>query len=154
MMIRKVLFGDAEDLLSWRNSMGARRMSRDTSKISLEDHLRWLEKRLADDGTFMFVGEQEGVGKVGVCRIQVSEESGDYEISLSISDDLRGRGSGPRLARRAIEAFWLEMELPIVAWVKESNIRSTTLFLKLGFLSTELRDGEFAQFRLAFGGLV
>ena len=154
MRIRKVLLGDAEDLLSWRNSMEARKMSRETSKTSLEDHLRWLEKRLADEGTFMFVGEQEGVGKVGVCRIQFSEESGDYEISLSISDDLRGRGIGSRFARRAIEEFWLEVELPIVAWVKDSNSRSTKLFLRLGFLSTGLRDGEFAQFRLAFGGLV
>jgi len=145
---------DSSDLLAWRNEFQARKMFRNRSEVSPEEHIRWLSEKLQDKESFIFIGEEVGLGKVGVCRIQRSLTSMDYEISVVIAENLRGRGVGPQLTRLVISTFWLEIRSPIIAWVHNSNLVSASLFTNLGFMASGVRQGDFAQFRLEFEGLI
>lgn len=144
---------DSSDLLAWRNEVGARRMYRNRSEVSPEEHMHWLSEKLQDKETFIFIGEEVGIGKVGVCRIQRSSTLMDFEISVAIAENFRGRGIGPQLARLAISTFWLEISCPIVAWVNKSNLSSASLFSNLGFMASGAIQGDFVELKLEVGGL-
>jgi L-amino acid N-acyltransferase YncA len=116
--------------------------------------MRWLSEKLEDQETFIFIGEEVGIGKVGVCRIEKSSSSMNYEISVTIPQDLRGRGIGSEFTRLVISAFWLEISCPIVAWVNKSNLASVSLFTNLGFIASGLSQGDFLQFKLDVGCLI
>jgi L-amino acid N-acyltransferase YncA len=145
---------DSADLLAWRNEFRARKMFKNQSRVSPRDHMRWLSEKLEDQETFIFIGEEVGIGKVGVCRIEKSSSSMNYEISVTIPQDLRGRGIGSEFTRLVISAFWLEISCPIVAWVNKSNLASVSLFTNLGFIASGLSQGDFLQFKLDVGCLI
>jgi L-amino acid N-acyltransferase YncA len=145
---------DSSDLLAWRNEIRARKMYLNRSEVSPAEHLRWLSEKLQDKETFIFIGEEVGIGKVGVCRIQKSSKSMDYEISIAVPQHLRGRGIGPELTRLVISVFWLEIKCPIVAWVNKSNLQSASLFTNLGFMASGESNGDFVHFKLEVGGLI
>jgi L-amino acid N-acyltransferase YncA len=115
--------------------------------------MHWLSEKLQDKETFIFIGEEVGIGKVGVCRIQRSSTLMDFEISVAIAENFRGRGIGPQLARLAISTFWLEISCPIVAWVNKSNLSSASLFSNLGFMASGAIQGDFVELKLEVGGL-
>lgn len=124
------------------------------SKVSAEEHIRWLSEKLEDPEVFIFIGEEVDIGKVGVCRIQRSSRYMDYEISITIPKNHRGRGIGSELTRLAISTFWLEIRCPIAAWVNKSNIASTSLFTNLGFISSGRSQGNFLLYKLEVGDLI
>ena len=154
MQIRRARIDDLSDLFSWRNESHARKMFRNQAEVSLEEHSRWLLEKLQDKESFIFIGEEMGLGKVGVCRIQKSLTSMDYEISVVIAKELRGRGMGHKLIRLGISTFWLEIKSPIIAWVHRTNFVSAALFTNLGFSAIGVKQGDFAAYRLEFEGLI
>ena len=154
MQIRRARIDDSPDLLAWRNEFRARNMFRNRSKVSAEEHIRWLSEKLEDPEVFIFIGEEDEIGKVGVCRIERSSRYMDYEISVTIPKNLRGRGIGSELTRLAISTFWLDTRCPILAWVNRSNIASASLFTNLGFISSGMSQGNFLLYKLEVGGLI
>ena len=145
---------DSADLLAWRNEFRARKMFRNRTRVSARDHMRWLSEKLEDQKTYIFIGEELGIGKVGVCRIERSSNLTEYEISVTIAQNLRGRGIGSEFTRLVISTFWLEISCPIVAWVNKSNFASASLFTNLGFVASGVSQGDFLQFKLDVGCLI
>src|SRR5690606_6997829 len=98
----------------------AREMFRDSGIVRKPDHMRWLERALADRNRFLFMADVEE-RSAGIARF---DNRGDdvFEVSINIKPDMRGKKIGTALLRRSMRAL-AEMRRvkKFVAEIKESN---------------------------------
>ena len=123
-------------LWNWRNDPITRKMSRNTQKISWKEHSLWLEKKLTDQSSKIFIGMNND-NPIGVLRFDRCEiNKTTYEISINISPLNRGKGIGKKLLIKGIEQFLKEViDCKIIkAEVKNFNIPSNNLFRSCGFI--------------------
>ena len=75
----------SEMLWEWRNDHTTRQMSKNTEKVSWEQHSCWYEKVLLNNYRKLYIGEEVGI-PVGVVRFDkcVNEEY-VYEVSINLS---------------------------------------------------------------------
>lgn len=142
---RRATLEDAQLLLSWRNDAAARSMSRSTSEVTWDEHRAWLARAVQDPERLLLVAEDAG-RPVGTVRWDRRSHT-DWEVSISVSPSLRGRGYGPSLLAAA-EAFLLEDHLParLIATIHEDNKASERLFARAGYQPFQPVDGDgFAQ---------
>ncbi len=134
--LRPADMDDAEDVLKWRNDAVTRANSFNREKISLMSHLKWFEKKLGQEGCYMFI-LMDGQRKVGHIRVDVTEDFG--EISYMIAPDARGRGYGTK----AIGL--VEKEMPgdvksLMGLTLKTNAASGRCFEKNGYTSSDAGD--------------
>lgn len=132
--LQKAQSSDKELLYSWANETEARRQSFSTSKISLEEHSRWLEQKLIDPNCYMYVGKAINGMPIGVVRFQLNRETKEALIAISIDSGIRGCGYSKILLKKAIKKLLMhEHELTFIAEVLETNNPSKNLFSSLKF---------------------
>jgi spore coat polysaccharide biosynthesis protein SpsF len=134
--LRKADMDDAGDVLSWRNDELTRENSFNHDRISLLSHMKWFEKKLSQEGTYMFI-LMDGQDKVGHIRVDVTEDIG--EISYMIAPAFRGRGYGSR----AIAL--VEKEMPkevhsLMGLTLKTNRASGRCFEKNGYTPSDAGD--------------
>lgn len=134
--LRRATLADAGLLLDWRNDPLARAMSFDSSAVSWHDHVRWLEKQLADDRVHLLIGTADEV-PVGQVRLDLRGEVG--VVSYSVDAALRGAGFGEALVRTAVRSCVAPPQAGFIARVKAENAASRKIFQRLGW--NEMRDG-------------
>jgi RimJ/RimL family protein N-acetyltransferase len=123
---------DADLLLALRNDPAARAASFHTGEIEPGEHLAWLERRLADQGTRIYVAELDGT-PVGQARVDTVGE-GVGEISVALAAAHRGRGLGRALVAAATVRAAAELGLARVeAAVKLTNEASERAFRAAGY---------------------
>jgi RimJ/RimL family protein N-acetyltransferase len=120
---------DAARLLAWRNDASTRRWSFSSDPVPADDHHAWLERKLADPDTAIFVAEDEG-GPVGQLRIDRRDAHG--VVSIAVAPEARGRGVGTRMLEEAARARPLGVAV-LRAEVVPANETSLRMFLKAGF---------------------
>jgi len=107
LVARPATVRDARLLWQWRNDPLTRAGSRSPEEVSWEDHLRWLTSSLARPDRLLLV-VQDGAGPVGTVRWDLdgqaegpAEGEREWEVSITVAPDRRGRSLGRPLLRAA-----------------------------------------------------
>lgn len=145
---RNARLSDALALLEWRNTPSVREFSQNSEPILLEEHVKWLSRRLEKIKTepfYMFEIEGEAVG---MSRLDIEFGSHDeFVISLLVDPAQHSKGIGTKILSTTCEAFFdLNPRFRIVAKVHQNNFVSQKLFANAGF---ELQDfvGDFISLK-------
>lgn len=129
---------DAELLLEWRNDPATKRAHRDTTDVSWELHLAWLEQILADASRDLLVAEENGV-PVGTVRADLS---GDVrELSWNVAPNARNRGIGTRM----VTLFAAQIKGPIRAEIMTGNTASARVAERAG-MTFERQAGDILHY--------
>lgn len=144
---RTATLGDATMLLNWRNDKSARKFSRQSEKISPDEHIEWLIarlKRVHSEPFYLFDAEFK---TIGMSRLDaISESPNKYEISILVEPNQHGKGVGTTILRLTCESFFiLYPNYAIVAYINRDNYVSQKLFLSAGFELMSSR-GKFLHF--------
>jgi spore coat polysaccharide biosynthesis predicted glycosyltransferase SpsG/RimJ/RimL family protein N-acetyltransferase len=135
---------DAERIFAWANDPGTRRWSFSSAPIPWNDHLAWMERRLADPCGALLLAE-DGEGRpVGTSRL--AWDGDEAEISLTVAPDRRGGGMGTRLIAATCRWAWAHHACRrIRARIRPDNGASARAFLRCGFVAagtTTAPDGS------------
>jgi glutamate-1-semialdehyde aminotransferase/L-amino acid N-acyltransferase YncA len=130
--LRPVTHEDAAQLFAWLNAPDRREMSLATREpVAWESHLTWLEARLDDPGSALWIAD-EGDTSVGQVRLQWAETG--LEVSLYVAPEARRQGIGRSLLHHAAQAAarrWPGRTL--LARVRPENTASLALFRRAGY---------------------
>ncbi len=151
---RKANPGDVETLWRWRNDPEVRSVSLDETRIPFESHQRWMNRRLDDPNTILWVWEDFDGRPVGLVRFELREENpASALISIIVDQTRRGRGLGAVLIVAACDKLTEGSAIEqIVAQIKPGNAPSERAFRAAGFQLIEpvIADGKMA-FQYALG---
>jgi len=139
MKIRSLKEEDFGEILTWRNDKYSRKMCLQEEKISLEEHENWLKNSLDNPNIDFFLGEFNG-DKLGIVRFDLDENKKFSEISINMNPDMRSKGFGKKLLKKAIKNYLERKKVNLNAKVKKINNISLNLFLKVGFLIIDKND--------------
>lgn len=139
---------DAETLWRWRNDPEVRSVSFDENLIPFERHQGWLDRRLQDPNTILWIWEKSSGEPVGQVRFELTEENPAIAlISIIVDQSRRGRGLGTALIVAASDRL-LESNIAtrIVARIKPGNAPSEKAFRAAGFHAIEpvIANGKMA----------
>lgn len=131
--LQRVKHKDAQILYDWQCHENTRRFSRNSTIPSWEEHLAWLEKRLADPLALFNLVTCDDI-PAGVLRLdplsQPSVATEIFEVSILVAPNYYRRGIGAaalRLARRLVP------DAEIRATVLPENHASHRLFQRAGY---------------------
>lgn len=131
--LRPVEESDARTLFDWANDPVVRAMAFNRSPIKWENHLQWLQKKLADPHCRMFIAIAENRPAGQVRFDQIDEYSA--EVDVHTAPDLRGKGYGPAIVAGGARLVFASTGLQVlIAVVKQENTGSISAFLKAGFV--------------------
>lgn len=139
--VRRARAEDGALLLALRNDPDVRDVSRTTSPIATADHARWLSQALSDPDRILLIAEDgEGV-TFGSIRFD-RKDTAQWEVSLILAPDRRGRGIGHQVMETALAYLRsLHPDAGIIATVKTTNERSRILFERMGFQAKGIEAG-------------
>jgi UDP-2,4-diacetamido-2,4,6-trideoxy-beta-L-altropyranose hydrolase len=127
--LRPVSAGDADLILTWQEDPKTRRFARNPAVPTRPEHDLWLAQKLMDSNSVMHI-VMCADKPAGLLRLDHSEASAKYEVSIVIAPDQHGRGIGIaalRLARRL-----MPMQ-DFSAYVLPGNEASRRLFDRAGY---------------------
>lgn len=119
---------------AWANDPIVRAHSLTRNAISLDTHIEWFEKKLADPKSYMFVLEVHGL-PVGRVRFELKEER-RAEVHYALDEVVRGRGWGGHLLKLGMLELFKQRGLTpfvVTAKVRPDNTPSLALLERLGF---------------------
>ena len=132
LQVRRATQADAQLLFDGRNAEAVRRVSLDTSVIDWNDHCRWLQASLVNEGRLLLIGEAAD-GPVGVLRYDL--QGSEALVSIYLFEHRLGLGWGRALLARG-ETFaaghWPALRT-LSAQVLPGNQASLNLFKQAGF---------------------
>jgi UDP-2,4-diacetamido-2,4,6-trideoxy-beta-L-altropyranose hydrolase len=130
--LRPATIDDLQTLYTWANDPAARLASFRSEAISLDEHTRWLNDRLADAASTIYMASNSEQQPLGVARFQ--REANEAIISVNVSADHRGRQRGTRLIHLACRRYFFEHDVEaIIAQIKPNNEASYQAFRTAGF---------------------
>ena len=129
---------DCDLIFRLSNDPLVRATSFNSGQIEYGRHCEWFAMTLADANTLFFLvfedeSERDFVGQIRFKR--ESEDSSECVISLSVTEQFRGRHIAKQFIELGIEEMrkkWYNVSV-VVAEVKGENTASNALFLKEGF---------------------
>jgi len=134
--LRAATNDDSALLFGWVNSPDSLASKLLTVEaIDRADHDRWLEQRLSEQGTQLWIAESDGK-PVGQVRLQ--QEPAGIGVDIYVAPDCRGRGVGKAMLSQAGDRsreVW--PGLPLLARVRVENDASIALFKGAGFVPSE-----------------
>ena len=139
--LRRVKWEDREMLYHWRNDAVVRHASFQSKEISLSMHEHWLQEKLGDPFSRMYILEIHGIP---VGQVRLDRQGNEADISYSIASDFRGRGYG-KILLRMVEQEARKESLVLVGKVKKDNLASQAVFRSLGYEERELE--KFFEYR-------
>jgi spore coat polysaccharide biosynthesis predicted glycosyltransferase SpsG/RimJ/RimL family protein N-acetyltransferase len=138
--VRRATAADARLLHEWRNDPTTRQASRSSDEVAWDDHVRWVDRVLGDPARQLYVAEQAGapIGTVRWDRLG----GGDWEVSITVAPQARGRGLAVPLLRAGEDALQTEGGARLIATVHVDNVPSRRLFERAGYLPLTPPDGS------------
>ncbi|MBQ6567951.1 MAG: GNAT family N-acetyltransferase [Treponema sp.] len=129
---------DCELVFSLSNDPIVRAVSFNQNRIEYDSHCRWYERTVKDKDTLFFLVfadecEDDFVGQLRFKR--ESEQSDECVISLSITEEFRGKHLAPQFLALGIQELqknWTDIRF-VTAEVKGENSASNALFSRKGF---------------------
>jgi UDP-2,4-diacetamido-2,4,6-trideoxy-beta-L-altropyranose hydrolase len=134
--LRPVERDDRKLLWEWANDPEVRSAAFSTAAIPWDDHCNWLDRKLQELGTAIFIAMDDGaaIGQIRMERMHNSE----VQIGLSIAREKRGSGlAAPVIAAAARIAFEDLQLTRLHAFIKCENTRSLRAFEAAGFRQVE-----------------
>lgn len=128
--LRPATHDDARFFFELRNEDGVRQASFDSEPFSWDHHLAWFGQRLAS-GDPIYVVESAGE-PVGYIRLDALGNN-EYEISVAVIPEARGRGIGTSVIKLASEAAEGDGAVRLIARVKPGNDASVRAFEAAGY---------------------
>jgi len=116
-------------LYELRNDPHTRAMSRSTEPVDWETHSSWLERKLQQARTRLYVAFAQGQ-PCGQFRVEASGET-----SIAIAQAFRGKGLSSRIIETGCALYAAEFQLdrPFTAQIKPENQTSVRSFENAGF---------------------
>jgi UDP-2,4-diacetamido-2,4,6-trideoxy-beta-L-altropyranose hydrolase len=131
--LRQVRADDRQLLWEWANDPDVRAASFCQDPIPWEDHVAWFDKKLLQNGSRIFVAEDDDATPAGQIRFEQLPD-GDWEIGISVAKAMRGRGLGGELIRLGVRE--MERKNPDARFhanVKQANVASVKAFEEASF---------------------
>ena len=148
--IRHACLDDEALILEWANDRDAREQSFHQNRISEHEHARWFAEKINDPDCIFFVAEDQTGLPVGQVRFDINRIQAEALISISLDRSLRGFGLSQQLLSKALEKFRsVELNIKIIAEVRDENWPSQQLFTTLQFISVPSRRINSKAFELA-----
>jgi spore coat polysaccharide biosynthesis predicted glycosyltransferase SpsG len=136
--VRRARREDAKLLFRWANDATTRASSFSSEAVEWATHIRWLDDRLVDPRTLLYIGSTTG-GDVGQVRFDLHETP---EVSVSVAPEHRGVMLGGLLLEAGLEQLALTVgPSDVMARVKEGNVASRRLFEDAGFEVEDVHSG-------------
>jgi UDP-2,4-diacetamido-2,4,6-trideoxy-beta-L-altropyranose hydrolase len=129
-VIVKIRPADVKDsllLFNWANDDLVRNNAINKERILWENHSKWLEGKLVDSNSKIFIME---MNQVPVGQIRYDKQDDAWIIDYSIEDCFRGFGLGKELLKKTIPFF---ADFKLRAFVNTTNIASICLFKRQNF---------------------
>lgn len=132
--IRHVTINDAKLLFDWANDANTRQNSFNSEPIHWDDHVNWLQNRLArtDNLMYLFVLDSN---PIGIVRFDIAK---DTVVGITISPAHRGKGLGSEILKLACNKFWETHNKSILAYIKIDNLASQKAFNNAGFVFNKM----------------
>ncbi|MGZ9586255.1 GNAT family N-acetyltransferase [Paenibacillus marinisediminis] len=132
MELRPISMKDADWMLRTRNLESIRMQSINTSVISLEDHIKWMESTLQNTSRKVWITEADAF-RIGVLRLDGCHPG--VEVSIYVHPNHSSNGYGTQMITESIKlakihfpnAYYLK------AIIKSTNAASIKVFQKVGF---------------------
>jgi RimJ/RimL family protein N-acetyltransferase len=123
---------DVDLYYSWANDEVVRQNSFNSNPISYDDHVKWFSEKIKDRNFTFYLFFNEEDAPVGQVRI---EQKADHAlIGISIATGQRGKGYGVPMLQLATSHYLLNHTgIDIIAYIKEENRASFTIFSNAGF---------------------
>lgn len=152
-IIRRAEMRDCKEVFEWRNDDITRQMARTSDVVLWEDHLRWYESSLVDEGRLLLICEGKGKVKhckLGIVRFDFFNRAKNSEISINLSPSMRGKGYAKECLKKSISYMVDERPIceSITAEIKKINRISKLLFEQVGFKLVS-EDRLFWQYQLS-----
>ena len=112
------------------NDEQVRLNSYNSNTISFEEHKKWFNIQLNNDDVIHYIVYFLNV-PIGQVRFSIKEDHAI--IGISILPEYRGKGLAKKSLSMAVKKYFLTNKKPIHAYIKMSNLASTSLFEKAGF---------------------
>lgn len=120
--LRPVTMKDWEILLQWRNDTETRNNSHHIELVGEEEHKVWLESVLSNNNRQMYLALEYDT-PVGVVRADFDKDNDVYELSWTVSPDMRGKGIGKIIVKILAQ----KLNYRIRAEVKKNNTASVKI---------------------------
>ncbi|OHE76671.1 MAG: UDP-2,4-diacetamido-2,4,6-trideoxy-beta-L-altropyranose hydrolase [Verrucomicrobia bacterium RIFCSPHIGHO2_12_FULL_41_10] len=135
--IRKANTADEAILFDWINDLEVRKQSFQQEYIDRSEHSQWFATKLVDPECVLLIGEDEAGLPIGQVRFEMNAKMAEAIVDISIDNSLRGMGFSEQLLGEAIK-YWrkLNSTFKLKAEIRDENIRSQQLFIKLNFIFT------------------
>ena len=98
---------DAYALWRWRNHPDVRKWCLNSNKISYKAHKEWLDRKMTDSNTKIYIAEGEKKQKIGQARFDIDSYKKAY-INVNLNPDYFSKGLGSRLIKLTTESFLKE----------------------------------------------
>jgi UDP-2,4-diacetamido-2,4,6-trideoxy-beta-L-altropyranose hydrolase len=129
--MRKAGLADVHIYYNWANEKEVRKNSVNQGHIEFVHHTKWFASKLKAADTELFFFEKNG-SPLG--QVRFDKEKDKAEIGYSIDPKFRGKGYGEVILSKAIDGYSKSFpKTQIVAKVRETNVASNRVFIKLGF---------------------
>jgi RimJ/RimL family protein N-acetyltransferase len=126
MILRVATAEDLPFLLRLRNDPETRQWSRTTDEITEAAHTEWFEKTTDR----VFVAELPDLDPaVSVGTIRFVRHPHELEMGIVVDPEYRGRGYAAEMIKLGVKEAWA----PVVAYVREDNLKSLSAFKRAGF---------------------
>ncbi len=129
---RPATMDDAAMLHRWRNDPATRLASRSQEEVAWDHHLAWLGGSLGRADRRLLVVEQNGI-PVGTVRWD-HEGGRDWEVSITVAPEARGRRLAVPLLRAGEQALAVTGTVRLLASIHRDNTASVKLFQAAGYL--------------------
>ena len=126
--IEKAKSKDSYFLYKIRNADDIRKLSSNTSKIKLQDHHKWFNKKLKLKGNFFYI-LKINAKKIGYIRLENKFKK--YYISIALLRKYRSKGIGSKFLNIIDKKF---ENKTIISEIVKKNLSSFYFFKKNGYI--------------------
>ncbi len=146
-VVLKATANDSKEIWSWRNDELTKKMFMSTNDISWENHSHWYKKSLENPNMDLYLGFLNGETKIGMCRFDIDTSKKIAKVSINLNPKFRNKKLSTKLLLCAINKFYEERNVDLIATIKKINARSITCFTKIGFMFDH-EDDEYNHYKL------
>jgi endonuclease IV len=142
-ILRKAKKTDKAILLRWRNNPLTIKNSLNAQVITPKQHNEWFTASLTSKNRILLIGEiiysnkkKIRIGQVRFDKIESSltvSKIKTYEISITVSPDVRAKGIGTQLLKAAETYARNNNFSNIIATIKKNNLASIRIFERTGY---------------------